>query len=147
MRDRAIFLDKDGTLIPNVPYNVDPALIDLSPGAADGLRQLHAAGYKLIVVTNQPGVAYGYYDEQALLLVEQRLTELMAEAGVPLTDFYYCPHHPEGAVPRYQLRCRCRKPDCGLLEEAWSGLRNWCSRLRAFQLDCRRITFGLCRAR
>jgi histidinol-phosphate phosphatase family protein len=118
MRNTAIFLDKDGTLVPNVPYNVDPALIELSPGAAEGLRQLHAAGHKLIVVTNQPGVAYGYYEEQALAPVQERLSELLAKEGVPLTDLYYCPHHPQGVLPRYQGVCHCRKPAAGLLKEA-----------------------------
>jgi D-glycero-D-manno-heptose 1,7-bisphosphate phosphatase len=118
MDNSAIFLDKDGTLVPNVPYNVDPALMELAPGAAEGLRQMQAAGYKLIVVSNQPGVAHGYFDEAALDRVHQRLRELFEEAGVSLTDFYYCPHHPQGALPRYQQVCQCRKPAPGLLEKA-----------------------------
>jgi histidinol-phosphate phosphatase family protein len=120
MHNAAIFLDKDGTLVPNVPYNVDPALVELSPGAEWGLRRLHAAGFKLFVISNQPGVAYGYFDERALVAVEQRLKELLAEAGVELSGFYYCPHHPHGVMPRYQGVCCCRKPAPGLLEEAAS---------------------------
>src|SRR5262245_59387911 len=98
MRDRAVFLDKDGTLIEDVLYNVDPDRIQLTPEAADGLRALHTAGYRLIVVSNQSGVARGYFPEEALAPVGRRLRELLAEAGVPPAGFYYCPHHPEGAV-------------------------------------------------
>ncbi len=120
---RAVFLDKDGTLIEDVPYNVDPARIRLMPGAAPGLRQLHAAGYLLIVVSNQSGVARGYFPEEALAGVRQRLTELLAEVGVPLAGFYYCPHHPAGQVSRYAWPCDCRKPLPGLLLRAASDFR------------------------
>ncbi len=115
---RAVFLDKDGTLIEDVPYNVDPARIRLMPRAAEGLRALDAAGYRLIVVSNQSGVARGYFEEAALAAVETRLRELLAEAGVPLAGFYYCPHHPEGSVPAYAVECACRKPLPGLIERA-----------------------------
>ncbi len=80
----AVFLDKDGTLIEDVPYNVDPALIRLGPGAADGLRLLHAAGYPLIVISNQSGVARGYFEEAALGAVEARLRELLGDGVASL---------------------------------------------------------------
>ncbi len=113
--DCAVFLDKDGTLIEDVPYNVDPERIVLAPGAAEGSRQLHRAGYALIVVSNQSGVARGYFPEEALRGVEARLRELLAEEGVPLAGFYYCPHHPEGTVAHYARECDCRKPAPGLI--------------------------------
>ncbi len=115
---RAVFLDKDGTLVEDEPYNVDPGRIRLMPGAADGLRALHAAGYRLVVVSNQSGVARGFFPEAALGAVEQRLSELLAEVGVPLAGFYYCPHHPAGTVPAYALECPCRKPRPGLVLRA-----------------------------
>ncbi|MCA1668378.1 MAG: HAD family hydrolase [Thermomicrobia bacterium] len=115
---RAVYLDKDGTLIEDVPYNVDPARIRLLPGAAEGLRALHRAGYLLIVISNQSGVARGYFPETALAAVEERLRALLAEAGVPLAGFYYCPHHPDGVVPEYAVSCVCRKPSHGLLIRA-----------------------------
>jgi histidinol-phosphate phosphatase family protein len=118
MSTRAIFLDKDGTLVEDVPYNVDPAAIRLSAGAAAGLAALHAAGYRLVVVSNQSGVARGYFAEEALAGVEERLRELLAECGVPLAGFYYCPHHPEGVHGRYAIACACRKPNPGLLLKA-----------------------------
>lgn len=113
-----MFLDKDGTLIPDLPYNVDPHQIQLAPGAELGLPLLHAAGYQLIVITNQSGVARGYFPETALAPVEARLRQLLLEIDVPLTGFYYCPHHPEGTVPEYTVPCGCRKPAPGLLIRA-----------------------------
>src|SRR5690348_5165797 len=107
---RAVFLDKDGTLIEDVPYNVDPGRIRLMPGAAEGLFLLHTAGYQLVVVSNQSGVARGLFRERALCAVERRLRDLLSDMEVPLAGFYYCPHHPEGTVARYSIECECRKP-------------------------------------
>jgi D-glycero-D-manno-heptose 1,7-bisphosphate phosphatase len=118
MLKRAVFLDKDGTLVENVPYNVDPMRIRLTADCASGLRSLHEAGYALIVISNQSGVARGYFDEDALVPVEHRLLELLAEIGVPLAGFYFCPHHPDGTVDAYRRQCFCRKPQPGLLLHA-----------------------------
>jgi D-glycero-D-manno-heptose 1,7-bisphosphate phosphatase len=115
---RAVFLDKDGTLVEDVPYNVDPDQIRLAPGAVAGLFALHAAGYRLVVVSNQSGVARGQFPESTLRGVEERLRELLADAGIPLTGFYYCPHHPGGVVAKYARACECRKPRPGLLLRA-----------------------------
>jgi len=111
----AVFLDKDGTLIEDVPYNVNPERVRLCPGALAGVQKLHAAGYALIVITNQSGVARGYFPEAALMPLEQHLRALL---GVPLTGFYYCPHHPDGTVADYAIACDCRKPEPGLLLRA-----------------------------
>ena len=118
----ATFLDKDGTLIEDLPYNVNPDLIRLAPGASEGLQLMHRAGFKLIVITNQSGVARGYFEEATLQAVEKRLRTLLWEIGVPLAGFYYCPHHPEGSVLKYSLDCECRKPAPGLLKRAASDL-------------------------
>lgn len=112
---RAIFLDKDGTLLENVPYNVQPEQMRFTSGASIALRRLYALGYSLIVVSNQPGVALGYFDIMSLRGVERRLRLMFATAGVPLSGFYYCPHHPQGRMERYAITCRCRKPTPGLL--------------------------------
>jgi len=112
----AIFLDKDGTLIPDIPYNVDPDRITLSDGAEIALRSFHNSGYKLIVISNQSGVARGYFSEIALAKVEQRLRTLLNE--IPLTGFYYCPHHPQGSIIEYAIDCNCRKPKPGLILQA-----------------------------
>ena len=118
MGKAAVFLDKDGTLVMDVPYNVDPGAIVLAAGAADGTRLLHEAGYPLIVVSNQSGVARGYFQEEALKAVEDRLRELLAAAGSSIAGFYYCPHHPQGSAPGYAVTCGCRKPEPGLILRA-----------------------------
>jgi histidinol-phosphate phosphatase family protein len=112
-----VCLDKDGTLVENLPYNVDPALIRLRPDAPEALVRLHRSGFRLVVVTNQPGVATGRFDVQALAAVEERLRDLCVACGVPLAGFYYCPHHPSGIGP-YGVDCDCRKPRPGLVERA-----------------------------
>ena len=117
MTNRAVFLDKDGTLIEDVPYNVNPDLIQLTAGAEIGLRSLTSAGYKLIIISNQSGVARGYFPELALQAVEAKLRHLLAKFGVTLTGFYYCPHHPQGKSP-YNIECLCRKPEPGLIVRA-----------------------------
>jgi histidinol-phosphate phosphatase family protein len=126
----AVFLDKDGTLIDDVPYNVDPDLIRLSRGAGEGVSQLAAAGYAIVVVSNQSGIARGLFREGDLPAVERRLRELLAPWHVPLAGFFYCPHHPEGEVSRYRQACECRKPAPGLLNRAADELgldlaRSW----------------------
>jgi len=120
---RAVFLDKDGTLIEDIPYNCDPALIRLMPDCIQGLRAISKAGFKLVVVTNQPGIALGLIRESALLEVEGRLRELLRELNVPLAGFYYCPHAPAGRTSQFARACRCRKPLPGLLHRAAAELR------------------------
>jgi histidinol-phosphate phosphatase family protein len=111
-------LDKDGTLVRNVPYNVDPRQIRLMPGAPAALRRLAGAGYRLIVVSNQSGVAFGMFAEHALVGVADRLRQLFAAEGVTLDDFLWCPHHPLGVSTRYAFDCDCRKPAPGLITRA-----------------------------
>lgn len=115
---RAAFIDKDGTLIENVPFNVDPGRIVLAPGAAEGLRLLARAGFRLFVVSNQSGVARGYFGVEALGPVERRVRELLGAEGVGVEAFYWCPHLAEGVVPEYAVRCTCRKPEPGMLLRA-----------------------------
>jgi len=117
-RQIAVFLDKDGTLIEDVPYNVDPDRIKLAPGAGEGLARLRDLGFRLIVVSNQSGVARGLFDEEALGDVWDRVNELLGEFGVALDGFYHCPHHPEGVVSRYAVVCDCRKPAPGMILRA-----------------------------
>jgi histidinol-phosphate phosphatase family protein len=105
--NRAVFLDKDGTLVENVPYNVDPERITLAPGAVEAVSRLAEQGYRIIVVSNQPGVALGYFEHTDLQGVEQRLQDLLPA----LDGFYFCPHAP-------QTGCSCRKPACGMLVRA-----------------------------
>jgi D-glycero-D-manno-heptose 1,7-bisphosphate phosphatase len=114
----AVFLDKDGTLIRDVPYNVDVDRIELYSDTGPALSRLQAAGFALVVVSNQSGVARGYFTEPALRGVETRLGELLAAFDVRIDAFYYCPHHRGGTVPEYTVACDCRKPEPGLLLRA-----------------------------
>lgn len=115
---RAIFLDKDGTLVENVPFNVNPALIQLTWQAGQALQIFKSLGYRLIVVSNQSGIAKGLFTENALKPVENRLAERLIQYGVTLDGFYYCPHSPDGVVSRYAISCTCRKPMPGMLLRA-----------------------------
>lgn len=108
---KAIFLDKDGTLIHNIHYNADPRLITVTEGAIEGLKKLTAAGYTLFVITNQQGVALGYFTEDDVHKVRERIEEILEEENIPLQGFYYCPHHEEKG-------CSCRKPKPGMIINA-----------------------------
>lgn len=118
MNPRGVFLDKDGTLIENVPYNVDPDKIVLAPRAIEALGLLHADGFRLLVISNQAGAAFGYFSPEAIDGVEARVRELLGRHAVPLAGFYCCPHHPQGTVPSLGIECQCRKPAPGLILRA-----------------------------
>lgn len=115
---KAIFLDKDGTLVENEPYNVDPAKIRFYPDVRESLQAFAASEYLLVVISNQSGVARGIFREEALGKVEGAIRNAFREMGVSLAGFYYCPHDPEGSVKEYSVRCDCRKPQPGLLVQA-----------------------------
>jgi D-glycero-D-manno-heptose 1,7-bisphosphate phosphatase len=112
---RAVFLDKDGTLVEDVPYNVDPAKLRLTANAVAGLKLLQSQGWLLIVVTNQPGIALGHFDRAALARLQAALKRLLADEGVTLHGFYACPH-AASADPK-RPNCLCRKPAPGLLRQ------------------------------
>jgi D,D-heptose 1,7-bisphosphate phosphatase len=115
---KAIFLDKDGTLVDDIPYNVEPRRMTLCCGAGSALRLLARLDFRLFVVSNQDGIADGRFSEDAMLAVGDRLTDLLFREQVTLEAFYYCPHHPRGALQRYACECSCRKPQPGLLLRA-----------------------------
>lgn len=121
-RGVVVFLDKDGTLIEDLPYNVDPDRIRLAPGSRDGLRRLAAIGARLVITTNQSGVARGYFTLADLDRVAYHLARLTESLGVEMAGFYACPHLPDG-VNEYALECECRKPAPGLILRAASDLR------------------------
>lgn len=120
--NRAIFLDRDGTLIEDQKYDFDPNGIHLLQGVTEGLRELQEAGYKLVVVTNQSGVARGLFDEERVREMHKRLADILAESGLTIDAFFYCPHHIEGCVPGYSVECDCRKPKPGMIFEAARSL-------------------------
>lgn len=154
-RDAAIFLDRDGTLIVDKPYQTNPAGIELLPGAVEGLSALRDAGYRLIVVTNQSGIARGYFDVRALVLMHQRLNALLAANDLYLTAYYFCPHHVAGRVPGLAHPCACRKPAPGMILRAaadWSIdlRRSWMigdlptDIAAATAAGCRALQVGIC---
>ena len=114
----AVFLDRDGTLIEERGYLHDPDGIALFPSTAPAIVRLRAAGFAIVVVTNQAGVARGLFDEDAVRRVHEKLDALLAPAGAAPDAYYYCPHHPEGAVAAYRVACACRKPEPGLVARA-----------------------------
>ena len=120
--NKAVFIDKDGTLIPDIPYNVQPELITLERGVTEGLQLLVGQGYLVVIISNQSGVARGYFKEDALQPVKEKITALLQQEGISLQGFYYCPHHPEGKVVLYALDCHCRKPAPGLILQAAADL-------------------------
>ncbi len=118
MHHKAVFIDKDGTLIENVPYNVNPKLIQFTDGMKEGLKLLSQAGYKLIIISNQSGIARGKFKEEELLSLGDHLCKKLEKMGVPIAGFYYCPHHPGGKIEQYSINCFCRKPNPGMLFQA-----------------------------
>ncbi|KKQ01740.1 MAG: D,D-heptose 1,7-bisphosphate phosphatase [Candidatus Roizmanbacteria bacterium GW2011_GWA2_36_23] len=115
---KAIFLDKDGVLIEDIPYNIDVARIKLSPGISDKLLNLQKAGYLLIIITNQSGIAKGLFDEEKLIPVRKKIEQLLSGNGIKLDGFYYCPHDMNGKIKKYSIKCSCHKPEPGMLMQA-----------------------------
>jgi D-glycero-D-manno-heptose 1,7-bisphosphate phosphatase len=114
-RSAAVFVDRDDTLMVDVKYCADPALVKLIPGAAEGLRALRQAGYRVVVVTNQSGIGRGFFNAETLDRVNNRLRDELRQQGADYDALYYCPHAPEED-------CLCRKPKPGLLLKAASEL-------------------------
>ena len=147
-----VFLDKDGTLIDDLPYNVDPRRIRLARGAREAVRRLAAAGFRIVIVTNQSGVARGYYDIDDLEAVARHLAAELGAMGAVLDGFYACPHLPDG-LNDYAVECDCRKPGCALVQRAVADLRlrpdgawfvgdTWMDMVAGRSSGCRTILVG-----
>jgi D-glycero-D-manno-heptose 1,7-bisphosphate phosphatase len=118
IRRPAAFLDRDGVLNVDHGYSHRPEQLEWIDGAPEAVRLLNEAGYYVLVVTNQSGVARGYYSEDAVRAFHSHMQKDLASRGAHVDAFYYCPHHPEGTIGPLAIRCRCRKPAPGLLEQA-----------------------------
>jgi D-glycero-D-manno-heptose 1,7-bisphosphate phosphatase len=114
----AVFLDRDDTIIRDVPYLNDPQGITLLNGAAEAIRSLNEAKLPVIMVTNQSGIARGLLTEEILAAIHDRLIRLLADRNAQIDAVYYCPHHPEGTVEAFTMECACRKPAPGMLLKA-----------------------------
>ena len=118
----AVFIDRDGTLTDEVGYVNHPSRLRLLPRSAEAIRRLNAAAVPAVVVTNQAGIARGYFSQDVLDTVNATLVTRLAEAGARLDGIYVCPHHPTEGEPPYRARCECRKPKPGLLRRAAAEL-------------------------
>ena len=118
----AVFIDRDGTLTEEVGYVNHPRRLRLLPRSAEAVRRLNAAEVPAVVVTNQAGIARGYFSEEVLHAVNAALVEQLKLEGAHLDGIYVCPHHPTEGQPPWRARCDCRKPEPGLLRRAAAEL-------------------------
>ncbi|MFA6448226.1 MAG: HAD family hydrolase [bacterium] len=118
MPKRAVFIDRDGTLSDEIGYVNHVSRYRMLPRSAEAIKKLNDAGIPAVLVTNQAGVARGYFPEERILEVHKRMEELLAQDGAKMDGIYYCPHHPTAGEPPYRAECDCRKPKPGLLLRA-----------------------------
>lgn len=118
MVKKAVFLDRDGTIIHGVPYLSSPEELVLLPNSARAIRLFKEEGFTVVIATNQSGIARGYFTEQRLREIHNRLLDLLSQEGATIDAVYYCPHLPEGTVAEYSMECQCRKPKTGMLQRA-----------------------------
>lgn len=116
--NKVIFLDRDGTINVEKDYLFRISDFEFLPGVIEGLRLLQDAGYLLIIITNQSGIARGYYTEDDYNILNDWMLATLSNQGVKVSGVYYCPHHPEAKVEKYRVDCDCRKPKLGLYEQA-----------------------------
>lgn len=115
---KACFLDRDGVLIEEVNYIKSPDQVKIIPGVFDALKKLREKGYLCIVISNQSGVARGYFKEGDVAKIQDRIDGFLTEKGLKIDGYYNCPHHPGGTVSEYKKDCDCRKPKPGLILKA-----------------------------
>jgi len=115
---KAVFLDRDGILIVDVGYLDKCEDIAFFPEVVEGINLLNRNNYEIFIVTNQSGVARGYYSIETVEKINEYIKEYLAQKGAVINKFYYCPHHVEGRIEPYNISCNCRKPDTGMIDEA-----------------------------
>lgn len=123
-----VFLDRDGTINEDVGYISDPDDFQLIPGSAEAIARLNGEGFVVIVVTNQSGVARGYFTEDDVLTINNKMVGELEKVGAYVDGVYYCPHHPDFGDEGYRLDCECRKPGTGMVKKA----------AREFNIDVKR---------
>lgn len=116
--DKIIFLDRDGTINVEVDYLHKKKDFKFETNADKAIKIFNDLGYKVVVVTNQSGIARGYYSEEDLAELHEYLDEELQKIGAKVDAYYYCPHHPEAKIEKYRLNCSCRKPEIGMFMEA-----------------------------
>ena len=115
---KACFLDRDGVLIEDVNYLSSPEQVNILPEAIKALQLLKDSNYKIIVVTNQGGVARGYFTEDSIPEIHNEIDRRLEHCKLHIDHYYYCPHHPDGSVKKYAISCNCRKPMPGMILQA-----------------------------
>ncbi len=140
----AAFLDRDGTIIEEVGYLDRPERVVLYPYAAAAIRALNRAGVPVVMVTNQSGVARGFFSEAVVEDVHRHMAALLAEGGARIDAYYYCPHHPDGNRREYAIRCACRKPGRALVDRAVTEFG--IDPARSFAVGDRWVDIGLARS-
>jgi D-glycero-D-manno-heptose 1,7-bisphosphate phosphatase len=118
-----VFIDRDGTMLDELGYVTPESEIKIYPFSAEAITRLADAGFPVVVITNQGGIALGMYDHAFVEQTHARLADTLARSGAAVTSWYYCPHHPEGKVAEFTMTCECRKPATGMLEAAARDLR------------------------
>lgn len=118
MNNKAIFLDRDGTINVEKHYLYKIEDFEFLPRVIDALKILQSAGFLLIIITNQSGIARGYYTEEDFMKLNDRMIFKLREQGVSISDVYFCPHLPDAKIEEYRKECSCRKPKLGMYEKA-----------------------------
>ena len=116
--EKAIFLDRDGTINKDFGYVHSNDQFELLPGVITGLKKLQKAGFLLIIITNQSGIARGLFSEQQFLQFDTWVREYLKKYQINIEKTYYCPHHPDARIPQYKTKCDCRKPGTLLFRKA-----------------------------
>lgn len=116
--NKAVFLDRDGTINVEKHYLHKVEDFEFIPGTADALKLLQGAGYKLIIITNQSGIARGFYSEKDFLFLNEWMISELKRSGVEIDRVYYCPHLPKAMIKEYRCDCECRKPRLALFKKA-----------------------------
>ena len=116
--ERGVFLDRDGTIIEDVGHPHEHSKIKFLPKVRQAIKLLNRNGFKVLIVTNQSGVARGYFTVETVREINRRVQETLANQGAFIDKIYYCPHHVEGIIEEYRQECYCRKPNPGMILEA-----------------------------
>ncbi len=117
-RFKAVLLDRDGTLIAEKNFLSEIEQVEILPGAIEAVKILNKLHYKVIVVSNQSGVARGFFSEDKVREINNYIREVFKRSGAFIDDFYFCPHHPQATLPQYRKACNCRKPAPGMAIKA-----------------------------
>ena len=116
--NKAVFLDRDGTINVEKQYLFKTEEFEFIPRAPMAIKKMNDLGYKVIIISNQSGIARGFFTEQDVINLHKYMLQELDKIGAKIDGFYYCPHHPEAKIEKYRLKCKCRKPENALFVKA-----------------------------